>query len=226
MEDLCANGVGNRADRVGCNTSEVELLIRSGEGKEGNQSFDSLVKVWLEFLLCGVSSGSDGARDGDLDRNLAAFEEDEEALHEEGEVVDDVVSEDLEVRVETRACLLLGRIIDNEVEEDRDNGGVLCSALFREPLAEAAESDTGGSSDNNFGVLQTAKNDWPQLVDVRADVVGASFDDDTKRHKRRFAHVWVGGSHVDLELSGKDREDLLRWKGLGEGIEASESKLK
>jgi hypothetical protein len=85
---------------------------------EGNESLYRLLKVWLELDLGGVSCGSDSASDSDLDGDGAGLEKDKESFHEKGEVVDDVVAEDLEVRVETCAGVLLSRLVDNEVEED------------------------------------------------------------------------------------------------------------
>lgn len=60
---------------------------------------------------------------------------------------------------------------------------------------------------------------------MRSDVFGTSFDSDTESHECRLSHSRVGRAHVDLQLGGEDREDLLGRKGLSEGIKASECEL-
>jgi hypothetical protein len=224
VEDLGADGVRDRTDSVGSDTSEIELLVGSLQSKEGYQSLNGLVEVGLKLLLGGVGSRANGTGDGDLDGDLATFQEDKESLHEEGQVVDNVVTQNLEVRVETSASLPLGSIVNDEVEEDGNDRLVLGSALLGEPLAETAESDTGSSSNDNLGVLETSLDDRPELVDMGSDVVGATLDNNTEGHEGRLAHVGVARGHVDLELGGEDGEDLLRGQRLGEGVETSEGK--
>jgi hypothetical protein len=87
-----------------------------GKSDERDESTYRLLKVWLELGLGSVGSGSNGSSDGDLDGGRSSLEKDEESLHEKGKVVDDIVPENLEVRVETCASVLLGGLVDNEVE--------------------------------------------------------------------------------------------------------------
>jgi hypothetical protein len=117
-EDIGTNSLGNRTDSVGGDTSEVVLVLVGGKGDERDKSSYCLLEVWLELSLGGVGSGTDSASDGDLDGNGTSLEKDKESLHEEGEVVDNVVAEDLEVRVETCAGVLLCRVVDDEVEQN------------------------------------------------------------------------------------------------------------
>jgi len=58
-----------------------------------------------------------------------------------------------------------------------------------------------------------------------SNVLATSFDSNTEGHESRFSHSGVGRAHVDLELGREDGEDLLRGKGLSEGIKASEREL-
>jgi hypothetical protein len=125
--------------------------------------------------LGGVSCGSDSASDSDLDGDGSGLEKDKESFHEKGEIVDDIIAEDLEVRVETCAGVLLSRLVDNEVEQDltsvlvrgtieetyRNNGLVSGSTLFGEPFAETAKGDTSCSPDNDVGVIETGLDRGP-----------------------------------------------------------------
>jgi hypothetical protein len=83
---------------------------------EGNESTYRLFKVWLELSLGSVGGRTNGSSNGDLDSGGSSLEEDEKSLHEEGEVVDNIVTKNLEVRVETCAGILLGGLVDNEIE--------------------------------------------------------------------------------------------------------------
>ena len=111
------------------------MVVLSGHGDQGYESLDGLVKVWGELTLGSMGSGTDSTSDGDLDGYGSSLEQDKKSLHEQSEVVDDIVTENLEVRVETCAGVLLSRIVDNEVEQDGDNGLVSGRALFGQPLA-------------------------------------------------------------------------------------------
>lgn len=222
-EDVSTNGVSDSTDSVGGDTSKVVLLVVLVELEERNESLDGLTEVRDELLFGGVGSRTDSTGDSDLDGDGTVLKEDKKSLHEEGEVVYDVVTEDFEVRVETSARVLLGGGVNDEVEEDGDDDGVSGSAFLSEPLAKTPKSDTSSLSDNDFTVLETALDHGPELVNVRSDVLAATLDGDTESHKSRLSHTSVTGRHVDLKLLGKNREDLLGRKNLGEVVEGSES---
>lgn len=244
-KNLGTDGVGQGTDGVGGDAPEVRLVLLLRHGDERYESLDGLVKVGLELGLGGMRGRSDRASDGDLDGHGASLEQYEQTLEQEGEVVDNVVAEDLEIRVETRARVLLRRVVDNQVEQDlgrsaagpptpaqiverthRDDGGVTGGTLFGEPFTQTSQGDTGRLPDNDLLVVETGLDGGPQSVDVRTDVFAAALDRDTERHEGRFAHRWVRRAHVDLELRGKNGEDLLGRQSLRQGIETSECELK
>lgn len=192
-EDVGTNGIGNRTDSVSSDTTEIALLF-VGKLNEGNETLDGLLKVRDELVFSGVGGRSNGTSDGDLDRCGTVLKEDKETFHEEGKVVNNVVTEDLEVRVQTCAGILLGGGVDNEVEEDlklaqsstrtyRNNAGMSSSTLFCQPLAQASKSDTSCLSDNDLLVLQTTLDDSPELVNMRSDEITTSLNRHTKGHE-------------------------------------------
>lgn len=61
---------------------------------------------------------TDGTSDGRSDGDRGIFEEDEESLHEEGEVGEDVVAKNLEVGVEGSAGRLLSEGVGDVVEKN------------------------------------------------------------------------------------------------------------
>lgn len=222
-EDLSTDGISNCTDSVGGNTSKVVLFVILVELEERNESLDGLTEVRDELFFGGVGSRTDSTGDSDLDGNAAALKEDEKSLHEEGEVVDNVVTEDFQIRIETSARVLLGGRVNNEVEEDGDNDGMSGSALLSEPLAKTTESDTSGFSDNDLTVLKTTLDHGPELVNVRSDILAATLYGDTESHKSGLSHTGVTRGHVDLKLLSKNGEDLLGRKNLGEVVKGSES---
>lgn len=222
-EDLSTDGISNSTDSVGGNTSKVVLFVILVELEERNESLDGLTEVRDELFFGGVGSRTDSTGDSDLDGDAAALKEDEKSLHEEGEVVDNVVTEDFQIRIETSARVLLGGRVNNEVEEDGDNDGMSGSALLSEPLAKTTESDTSGFSDNDLTVLKTTLDHGPELVNVRSDILAATLYGDTESHKSGLSHTGVTRGHVDLKLLSKNGEDLLGRKNLGEVVKGSES---
>lgn len=222
-EDLSTDGISNSTDSVGGNTSKVVLFVILVELEERNESLDGLTEVRDELFFGGVGSRTDSTGDSDLDGDAAALKEDEKSLHEEGEVVDNVVTEDFQIRIETSARVLLGGRVNNEVEEDGDNDGMSGSALLSEPLAKTTESDTSGFSDNDLTVLKTTLDHGPELVNVRSDILAATLYGDTESHKSGLSHTGVTRGHVDLKLLSKNGEDLLGRKNLGKVVKGSES---
>jgi hypothetical protein len=103
---------------------------------------------------------------------------------------------------------------------------VASRALLRQPLAQAPKRDASRLANNHLGVLETAFDDGPELIDMRTDEFGAALDRNTECHEGRLAHAGLAGAHVHLKLVGKNREDLLRGKSLGEGVKAAERELK
>lgn len=75
------------------------------------------------------------------------------------------------------------------------------STLFSEPFTKTAESDTSCSPDNDIGIVETGLDCGPEGVDVRSNVLAATFDRDTESHEGRLSHTGFRGAHVDLELS-------------------------
>jgi hypothetical protein len=61
---------------------------------------------------------------------------------------------------------------------------------------------------------------------VRPNKLAAPLDGDTEGHQRRFSHGRVLRSHVSLQLSRQDGEDLLGRESLGELVERSEGQLR
>ena len=97
--------------------------------------------------------------------------------------------------------------------------------LLRQPLAQAAQSDTSRLADDELRVLQTTFNNRPELVDVGTDKLGAPLDGNTESHQGRLAHAGVAG-HVDLELVHEGREDLGGRESLGQGVQGAEGEAR
>lgn len=120
-ENFSTDGVSNSTDSIGGDTSKIVLFVVLVELEERNESLDGLAEVRDELLFGGVGGRTDSTGDSDLDGDGAVLKEDEKSLHEEGEVVDDVVAEDFEVRVKTSARVLLRGGVNDEIEEDGDD---------------------------------------------------------------------------------------------------------
>ncbi len=85
---------------------------------------------------------------------------------------------------------------------------MLGSALVLEHLAKTAKSDTGSLADNSLRVLETSLDEGPEIVHVRANVLGAALYRDTESHHGSLAVVGVLVGHVGLHLLEQRREDV------------------
>lgn len=117
-EDVLTDSLSDRAEGVGGNAAEVGLLALVLEGEEGLHPRDRGLEVRNEALLGGVRGRADGASNGGANGDRGVLKEDEKALHEEGKVLGDVVTKDLEVGVKGGAGRLLGGGVRDVVEED------------------------------------------------------------------------------------------------------------
>lgn len=226
MEDVSINGVSDSIDSVGGDILKVVLFVVFVEFEERNELLDGLIEVRDEFFFGGVGSRIDSIGDSDFDGDGIVFKEDKKLFYEEGEVVYDVVIEDFEVRVEISVCVFLGGGVNDEVEEDGDDDGVLGSVFFSELFVKIFKSDISSFLDNDFIVLEIVFDYGLELVNVRLDVFVVIFDGDIESYKSWFLYMSVIGGYVDLKLLGKNREDLLGRKNLGEVVEGLESELR
>ena len=116
-EHLLAHGLGERANGVHGDATELLLLAFSGEGQELLEVVHGRLEVWQELLPGRVRSAADGADDDLLEGDRGGREKTGETLHDGLEVLVDHTTENLEESIESCACGPLGSGVVDELEE-------------------------------------------------------------------------------------------------------------
>lgn len=107
----------------------------------------------------------------------------------------------------------------------RNKNGVLGRTLVLEPLAQAADGDTGSLPDGGIGILETSLDDGPDLAHEGGHVLAASLNANSKRENGSTTVAWVWRREVLDNEGTESREDLGGGQVGGESIDDAQSRL-
>ncbi len=102
---------------------------------------------------------------------------------------------------------------------------MLRCTLILEPLAQAADGDTGGLPDGGIGILETSLDDGPDFAHEGRHVLAASFNANSKRKDGTTTVAWVCRSEVLNNEGTEGGEDLSGGQVGGESIDDAQGGL-
>ena len=178
-----------------------------------------------------LGSGSMGGTANSSDDNgaglaLGMVEHVHQLLHQDGEVLENVLAETLQDGIQSIASLLgdLRGGLVHQVEDEGQESGVVLSNLLVKFLGKGAKSHASSATNVGLGILETGADDQKKVTELGANEINRALDQDSQGNHGGLAVQRIRVLHVGEDTLEGNREDLLGREVSGESVDDLEGK--